>query len=423
VRNLRLVLILLVFAATLMVAYPVAAQAKPAVSDAGVENHFPDGMIFKVSAGSDSPIQKIRLRYTILPDGTAASGEAKFEPSTSVSTSFTLAGKDPPRIYLPPGTTIQYYWQVTDAGGNTATTEQATFVNDDVRFDWKTLESNGVVVYYYSGSQDDAEAMLTVASEKIASMSKLLGASIGFPVKVWIYRSVSDMKPALQFRSETYEQSTITAGVRVATDTVLVLGNASFDTLRHELTHVVTAAAGEGPFASLPFWLDEGTAVYAESNPGAFGQALQRAIDRGSVFSIRSITSPQGDPDKVALSYGQSWSLVSYLVETYGGQEFAQLFAEIKGGKTIDQALKAVYGFDQDGLENEWRASQGLPPRETPSPPESEQPTGSPSGITAQKPDEGGGTSIGLIVGLVLGTLALAGAVGLAGLVLARRLR
>ncbi len=50
------------------------------------------------------------------------------------------------------------------------------------------------------------------------------------------------------------------------------------------------------------------------------------------------------------LFYGQSWSLVSFLIDTYGEDDFAQLFAEIKGGVTTDSALDTVYGFDQDGL-------------------------------------------------------------------------
>ncbi len=59
---------------------------------------------------------------------------------------------------------------------------------------------------------------------------------------------------------------------------------------------------------------------------------------------------------------------MKYLNDTYGPEKFAQLFAEIKGGKRIDAALEAVYGFDQDGLDNEWRAANGLAPRETPEP-------------------------------------------------------
>ena len=419
VRNLRLVLLLAVVAVSLLLpVLPAAAQVRPTVTDGGVENRFPEGIVFRVSARSDSPIERIRLRYTIRPDGTAASSEADFQPATSVSASFTLEGNNPPRIYLPPGTVIEYFWQVTDAEGDTTSTVPATFFYNDIRFRWTTLQGDGVTVYYYAGSQKDAQTMLAVASETIDSMSKLLGVGIDFPVKVWIYKSVEDMRPALARRSETFEQSVVTLGVLVTSDTALVLGNASFDTLRHELTHAVTAVAGEGAFGSLPAWLDEGTAVYSQSDPGGFGSALKQAVARGDVLSVRSISSYPGRPDKVELFYGQSWSLVSYLVKTYGDGKFAQLFAEIKAGKRIDEALMTVYGIDQDVLEGEWRASLGLPPREKPAP--TEPPL---SAAERGVAEEDGGTPISAVLGVLLGTLALAGAVGLGGLTLARRMR
>ncbi len=403
-------------------AHSVAAQAGPTVTDGSVQNNFPQGMIFTVSAHSESPIQKIRLRYTVLPDGTAAIGQPEFTPASAVTASFELEGNNPPKIYLPPGTTIQYYWEVTDAAGNTSKSETATFFYNDIRFDWKPLQQSGVTIYYYSGSEDDARQMLGVADEAIASMSRLLGANDTFPVKVWVYDSSDDMRPALARRSATFEQSIITAGVRVSSDTVLVLGNVSFDTLRHELTHVVTAVAGESALGSLPSWLDEGTAVYGQTDAGGFESAVQRAIDRGNVLSVRSISAYPGDPDKVELFYGEAWSLVSFLNDKFGPEKFAALFAEIKKGKRIGEALQSVYGFDQDGLEDQWRAIHGLPARETPAP---TPPPSSPAEIGSAPSNTGddGGTSTGLIVGIVLGTLALAAAVGAAGFVLARRFR
>ena len=401
---------------------PALAQSAPTIADGGVTNTFPDGMRFSITVESDSPIEEIKLRYKILPDGTAAIGRPEFDPAASVATSLELGGAD---LYLPPGTVIEYHWEATDAQGDEARTETVSFFYDDVRFQWTPLESNGVTVYYYSGSEGDAQAMLETAGTTLEAMSQLLGANVDFPVKVWIYESREDMRPALQPRSETYEESVTTLGTRVATDTVLMLGNDDLGTLKHELTHVVTAQAGESPFGTMPWWLDEGTAVYGQGDPGGFADAAEAAIRRGNVFSVRQITSGQGDPDKVNLAYGQSWSIVKYLNETYGPEKFAQLFAEIKGGKRIDDALEAVYGFDQDGLDNEWRAANGLPPRETPEPTEDAQPnaTDGPSDPQDEpQSDDGGGTSTVVLIALAVGLVVLAGAVAAAGWAVARRL-
>ncbi len=413
----RLTLLLAFALGALLVAQPAGAQVSPTVIDGGVENGFPDEIVFLVSAASDSPVERIRLRYTVLPDGSAAVAEADVEPGTTVSARFVLQTNNPPSIYLSPGTTIQYRWEGTDADGDTAITEMATFFYDDIRFDWSSMEADGVTVYFYSGFEDDARAMLAAGSETIATMSELLGTSVEFPVNVWIYRSTNDMQPALQRRSETYEQSVTTAGVRVASDTVLVLGNVSFDTLRHELTHVVTAVAGEGPFGTLPAWLDEGTAVYAQSSPGGFGDAVERAVDRDSLLSLGSISSYPGDPDNVNLFYGESWSLVSYLIDTYGAADFAQLFAEFQSGESTSEALIAVYGVDRDGLEDEWRVSLGLAPRNQP------EPTEVPPLSIESPGDDDGEMSTTLVLFLVAGVLGLAGVVALVGVTLARRVR
>ena len=399
---------------------PVSAQASPpAITDNGVTNSFPDGMRFAVAVQSDSPIQEIKLRYEILPDGTAAIARPEFAPGPSVAAEFKLGGAG---LNLPPGTVIDYHWEATDADGDESRTETQSFFYDDVRFQWTPIESNGVTIYYYSGSDEDAQEMSAVATETIQSMSQLLGATIDFPVKVWIYKDVEDMRPALAPRSDTYEASVITAGVRVATDTVLVLGNASFSTLRHELTHVVTAAAGESALGTMPAWLDEGTAVFGQHDPESFEGAVEAAIGRGNVFTVRQITSSPGDPSAVNLFYGQSWSVVKYLNDTYGPEKFAQLFAEIKSGKRIDAALEAVYGFDQDGLDNEWRAAHGLEPLERVEPTDPPATDGPARPQDEQQTEGGGGTSAVIVFALAAGFVVLAGALGVTGWAVARRL-
>jgi len=196
-------------------------------------------------------------------------------------------------------------------------------------------------------------------------MSALLGAQVDFPVKVWVYDDNNDMLAALPRQSQGQEIERRTAGVRVTSDTVLMLADGGGDILRHELTHVVTKVAGEGSYGGLPAWLDEGTAMYAQAEPGeGFTSALEGAVSRDRLLSVRSMTSPTGDPDKISLFYGQAWSLVSFLVKEYGEAKFAQLFAVFKEGSTTDKALQQVYRFDQGGLEDAWRASLGLAPRQ-----------------------------------------------------------
>ncbi|MFB3052781.1 MAG: hypothetical protein ACE1ZT_02820, partial [Dehalococcoidia bacterium] len=92
-----LLLALLLLAALALAPRTLSAQTL-SLTDEGVENRFPDGMEFSVSAQSDQPIEMVRLRYTVLPDGTTASGVPDFQPAASVSATFSLAGSDTPRL-------------------------------------------------------------------------------------------------------------------------------------------------------------------------------------------------------------------------------------------------------------------------------------------------------------------------------------
>ena len=184
---------------------------------------------------------------------------------------------DQPTLYLPPGTTIVYHWEATDADGNTGESPEATFFYDDDRFEWTAQEQGGRHdLLLRRQRRRPRRRCWTVGAQTIAEMSALLGTTVDFPVKVWLYDYTEDMRPALPVAARRTKARSSPPGIRIASDTVLVLGERdSYDTLRHELTHVVTAAAGEGGLGSMPAWLDEGTAVYGQNDPGGFGDAIE----------------------------------------------------------------------------------------------------------------------------------------------------
>jgi len=73
-----------------------------------------------------------------------------------------------------------------------------------------------------------------------------------------------------------------------------------------------------------------------------------------------------GSPGEILLGYGQGQSVVEYLVSTYGQNKMAELIQSIKSTFDIDAGLKLTYGFDQHGLDSEWRRSLGVDPLPSP---------------------------------------------------------
>ncbi len=379
--------------ATPLVPAAASAQAPFHLLEVRAENRFPQGVFFSLRLESEAPVQEARLHYHLGPRAVPAVVAPALEPSTQVELGYLLGW---PKAYLPPGLEITFWWEVTDSQGRTMTTQRQSFVYTDPRFPFRTLQEGKVRLHWYEGDEEEAHRLLQVATETLHRMEELLGVEVPFTVQVWVYANSSDMREALVPRSEAFESRVITAGEKVAEDTVLVAGMGALDTLRHELAHVVTAVAGEGPFGGLPAWLDEGTATYAQEEVGGFGRAFERAVAEGHLLPLPSISAYPGDPRLVNLFYGQSWALVSYLIETYGQEKFAQLFAAFKKGATTDEALRRVYGLGVYELEDQWRRFLGLPPVSLPTP------TVAPASPQA----EGGRGGILLAVGAALGAAA-----------------
>ncbi|MBI5289808.1 MAG: hypothetical protein HY873_12625, partial [Chloroflexi bacterium] len=204
----------------------------------------------------------------------------------------------------------------------------------------------------------------------------------------------------------------------------------TLDIARHEITHIVTREATKGPFG-IPDWMNEGTSVFSQSE-GLSGHdsALEAAIDADRVLSMKELNSSAagGVSSTVGLYYAQSGSIVRHLVETYGEEKYAELLKTFKEGSTADKAFEAVYGFDQLGLENEWRASIGLEPRQasaspTPQPTEDDRPAATPStGTTsgAESGDDSGMPVVTIAIIIALTALALAALGGLAIVIMKR---
>jgi hypothetical protein len=411
----RLAVALFAIAAVVLSLHAASAQDAVDFRSSSATSNFPDGITFRLEATADAPPQDIRLIYEVAPDGNRTTAVPDCTGDRVLACTFQLAATQ--QTFLIPGAEVTYFWRVTSGAGVVHESEPQEVTYEDSRFDWQTID-DGAITVWYTGSEDDAQALLTAARESLDRNSALLRTTVDFPVKVFFYPSAREMAPAIL--SDNAE-GVITRGEVVYSNTAMVAADAEpLDIARHEITHIVVRQAVPPPF-DVPAWLNEGLAVYSQSQPLSNQRsAIERAIERNDIISVRAMSSAssRSQSDKVSLFYGESWSLVTYLIETYGDQKFADLFRAFAGGSTTSEALQAVYGVNEDGLENEWRAAMGLPPREAPTPRDD---PGQNSALPLSE-DEGG-ASIGLIFVLVALTAVLAGGVAAGGIALARRYR
>jgi hypothetical protein len=236
----------------------------------------------------------------------------------------------------------------------------------DTRFPWRSVTDGLVTVNYYDDRQRDAEIMALVARETIDKAAALMGASFDFPIRIWVYANRRDFQIAVAHESVSSDPGVL--GQAHEPDTfILVVDRLSspsaLDTARHELTHLVTARAlSRGANRSAyPSWLNEGTSVYFQVSPNDVGyvEALEKAIKEDKVIPLKLLTSGTRNRN-VGLFYGEGYSVVKFLVDSYGAEKFAQMIAAFNRTGQIDEAFKETYGADQTGIYERWRESVGL---------------------------------------------------------------
>jgi hypothetical protein len=353
-----LVLILLALVSPL-----ARAQEGITVTSNTYEYTFSEQIVFRLVAESSSEINEITLMYKVGGEPATNRAYPTFNPALRVEAEYLWRLK---RGEIPPGSDIQYSWQIKDAAGNVLETEPITFTYMDDRFTWQSLTKGKIILYWYDADKTFAQRLLDSAVESLARLEENAGVELDKPVKIIVYQSKEDMQKALIAHGTIFEDQIITLGTVVASDIILLHGtHPEVDvTIAHELTHVVVGLATENPYVELPAWLNEGLAMYNEGKLRRDNaRALEKAIRENRLISVRSLTSMTGNPEEINLFYGEAYSLIEFLLKTYGKEKMSELLQAFKEGSLADDALMKVYGFDQDELELQWRESIGALPR------------------------------------------------------------
>lgn len=131
--------------------------------------------------------------------------------------------------------------------------------------------------------------------------------------------------------------------------------------LAHELTHLVLADRFTGP---LPRWADEGAAILADPREkrSRHLQDFTNAVSGRSDFRVLELMMLADYPpaQRWGAFYGQSASLVEYLVSVGGEEQFVE-FLEATFEQGHERALRRVYHMGIVELERRWRERFRMP--------------------------------------------------------------
>jgi hypothetical protein len=292
---------------------------------------------------------------------------------------------------------ITYWWLIQNQDGERLKTDPVFFAYVDTRYEWDVLEGDLVRLYWHDQDQAFGQRYFDAAVAAADDLSAEFDVSPKDPVSIVIYNSHLELMSALQEGSAEWTGA-VTFGEKGAI--AIGLGAESWmeKVIPHELTHAMLYQVIMPPFGDIPRWLHEGLAVRSEGGMSLEERtALEAAIKDNSLLSLRVLNSAFADArDQAILSYAESNSLITFIIDEYGTAKMAELIAVFAEGAHYDDALIEVFGVDMDGMEDLWRAYIGAPPRTgetraTPVPTSTFEPAGAatPQATSTQVPTEG----------------------------------
>jgi len=337
----------------------VDAQASALkVEDRGTFIVFPDRVSFNVKITSRVPVAQVVLEYGVVKrtcGDITAKAFPKFTSGPSIDVSWTWemlqTGSEPP------GAVIWYRWRVIDRDGNSAVTPDATVTWLDRTYSWQQISSGDLTLHWYTGDRGFAEDLLATMGDGIAQLARMTGVRPQAPIHLYVYGDTREMQEAM-----LYEPSW-TGGVAFPENNITIIGihpaNLEWGkrTIVHELTHLIVGQMTFSCGRNVPTWLDEGIAVYAEGGLDDWSEErFGEAIAANNLLSVRDLTSGfSSHPDTADLSYSQSYSLVSYLIEAHGPEQLLALFDALRAGNSVESGLRKSYGLGLEELEDSWR--------------------------------------------------------------------
>ncbi len=363
-----------------------------------VVSQFPNGISFNLSLESSSPIDDIRVFYRSEGAVTTTYGRLEFEPGRKTQGHFFLdtsvGGEGGTTTFIPPGAVFRYSYEVSNQAGDVIRTEEKEFVYTDSRFEWTPISEGPITVYYYGPTETRAHSILQASLEATTNMARVLGVDDVKHINIIAYNNYRHMVTALPPRAQSVREGLVTQGQAFTELRVLLVLATDPDIegiASHEVTHVLVDDASGRAYRIVPSWLNEGLAEFGNVAPSeSYDNALLYGIYTRRLKPLPYLTNFSGDPNDVVISYGHSRSVVSYLINTYGEEKMAELMAQMDLTLSLDVALTLVYGFDQSGLDAEWRTRIGLRPfSEDEADGRVAQPTAAPTPLPAvdSKPD------------------------------------
>ena len=322
-----------------------------------VEADFPAGLTMTIDYESDRPIDEAFLLYAL------AEEDVTYEVGAQVAAdgeSEASAFIDMELAFVPAGVDLTYRWRLVAADDSEAETESQTIIWQDDRFEWERSAADDIEVFSYAGGEGLRNDVVRSAQETADRLSEEFSVTVEHPLRIWVYDSKKDFDGTLASNSQEWAAGAAYPDLQL----ILAVLPAGRPTelgriIPHEVSHQLLEIATDNPYNQAATWLDEGIAVRNQTNgTGEMDRLVAAAKREDRLLPLTSLNAGfPFEPSDASLAYAQGFSVVSYLVETYGEPVLAAIATAYRAGSTHDDAVRAGTGRDIAQLDDEWQAS------------------------------------------------------------------
>jgi hypothetical protein len=346
----------------LALALPGSAGAQQAISALSASYEFGRQIHFQASLQSDEPIE-----YALLYYQEKTSPNSFFEPvqfSIQDGNTYLLDCRldlslHPIRAF----STLQYFFEVRLQSGQSLTSARQSLVYIDDRFAWQTVTSGPFTLHWVEGNAAFGQQTLEIAQTGLERIETILPVERPKQIDIYAYPNSAAMQETLLIAGQNWIAGHADPDLGVIVVTLPPGPDQKILTeqrLPHELMHILLYEASGPGYNSLPTWLNEGLASFAELFPNPDYQSiLNNANQNNTLQPISSLCSGfPGEASAALRAYAQSASFINYLHATYGADGLKAMLDQYASGVGCEHGAQSALGISLAQLERQWRAER-----------------------------------------------------------------
>lgn len=315
---------------------------------------FPDRIVLQLEAESAEDVVTVQLFYKIGRQDTVIYGYPTIlRTSGVVSAEFVITTGS--SRFIPSGVDIEYYYVFQDSDGQTVESDRFTFEYLDPRYEWERYDAGTFELLWHDRPRSLVEGVADEVNARLFPALSMFGLRDVHKMKAVVVNGGREASRTFPRISQTASDRQLFSGFAFGEYDVFILAGLSIDAMIHEMTHLLFDEAVDSPRARVPAWLNEGLSLYFERGSGGRESIVANAARSGSLFRMDNMGAVPGRPSDVRLFYAQSWSLVTFMVDTFGTERMSTMLTTLNDGRPIKESIQTAYGLTSAQLEAGWR--------------------------------------------------------------------